>query len=121
MRVAIVGSRDYPDLSTVRTYINTLLRPDDVVISGGARGVDSAAVQYAQERGLAVEVYPADWDRHGKTAGFIRNQTIVDNADYVVAFWDGRSRGTMDTVNKAQAKGLPYEVVMPAHYEGGAS
>lgn len=109
MRIAIVGSRDYPRWDVIRKYIATL-PAGTVVVSGGARGVDSVAVKDAQLRGLEVRVYPADWENLGKGAGFVRNQQIVDDADKVVAFWDEKSRGTMDTVARAKKAGKPVTI-----------
>lgn len=108
-RVAIVGSRDYPDLDAVRRFVASL--PDGtVVVSGGARGVDRTAENAALARGLSVESYPADWQAHGKAAGYLRNQTIVAVSDCVVAFHDGRSPGTAHTIQIAREKGKPVEV-----------
>jgi len=95
VRVAIVGSRQGVKLAKVQKFVHDLAAkyPDAVVISGGAKGVDTAAVEDARAYGLRTEVYPADWDRHGKSAGFRRNRQIVAAADVVVAFWNGESRG----------------------------
>jgi Predicted Rossmann fold nucleotide-binding protein involved in DNA uptake len=104
MRIAIIGSRDYIDLERVRNYVNSL--PEDtIIVSGGARGVDSAAESAARARGLQTIIFPADWEAHGKGAGFIRNADIVANADMIVAFWLGKSKGTLDTVQKACRQG----------------
>jgi hypothetical protein len=111
VRVAIVGSRAYPELEHVRQLVNTL-SPWDVVVSGGARGVDITAQRAADERGLVVEVVAADW-RLGPRAGPIRNTEIVRRADRVVAFWDGRSKGTSDTIRQAVAAGKSCEIRMP--------
>ena len=81
-----------------------------VVVSGGARGVDSIAEVAARDRGLEVVVFQAGWDRLGRKAGPIRNAKIVANADRVVAFWDGSSRGTLNTLGQALRAGLPVEV-----------
>ena len=78
-----------------------------VIISGGARGADTLAERYAKEANYKLEVFKADWTKHGKQAGFIRNGYIITAADAVVAFWDGTSRGTLDTINKAKALNLP--------------
>ena len=110
-RVAVVGSRNYPNLDKVRAFVALTLTPDTIVISGGARGVDSVAAEAARARGLVVEEYLAEWRKYGKSAGFLRNTTIVDKADRVVAFWDAKSRGTLDTINKAKAKGIPVEII----------
>lgn len=110
--LAIVGSRDFPDVDAIRDFINAL-RPTTTVLSGGARGVDMLAVNAAKARGLAVEVIPADWDTLGRAAGPARNTLIVERADYVVAFWDGQSRGTADTIAKAREAGKLFRVIYP--------
>lgn len=113
MRVAVVGSRNFPRPDLVREFIQKLAArdPQVIIVSGGAKGVDSWAAVAAQEAGLGVVVYPADWATHGKTAGFLRNTTIVENSDRCVAFWDGRSHGTQDTVSKFKKAGKPVQVV----------
>jgi nucleoside 2-deoxyribosyltransferase len=83
-----------------------------VVVSGGARGVDLEAEGAARARGLAVQIFPADWDKYGKRAGFLRNQQIVDAADTVVAFHDGVSRGTLHTIGLAKAAGKPVRIIL---------
>jgi YspA, cpYpsA-related SLOG family len=87
MKVAIVGSREYPNLSKVRPYIQNL-PIDTIIVSGGARGLDKCAEKVAQGIGLQTEIYPADWHKFGKAAGMKRNQQLVEAADRVVAFWD---------------------------------
>lgn len=109
-RLAIVGSRDYPNLEAVRRYVREQ-HPTTVIISGGARGVDRTAVEEAKRLGMLYEVYPADWDRYGKRAGYLRNETIVSKASEVTAFWDGHSRGTQHTIRLARAAGLPVQVI----------
>jgi hypothetical protein len=76
MKVAIVGSREYPNPSKVRAYIQNL-PPDTVIVSGGARGVDKCAEKVAESIGLQTEIYPADWHKFGKSAGMKRNQQIL--------------------------------------------
>jgi hypothetical protein len=109
MKIAIVGSRDFDRFSLVVDYVNNLPK-DTVVISGGARGVDRIATVAARNAGLLVIEYPADWENGGKGAGFARNTLIVEQADRVVAFWDGDSKGTLDTLKKAAAAGKLVEV-----------
>ena len=109
-RVAIVGSREYPDLEAVRSYIRYL--PSNVIIvTGGALGVDTIAEKTANYLGNQCEVYEADWNKHGRAAGPIRNKLIVDNCDRVVAFWDGKSPGTKNTIELARKAGKPVEVI----------
>lgn len=116
MRVAIVGSREYPNredvdkavLYDLTEYPYTL--EDITVVSGGARGVDTWAEEEARRLGFKVLIFPADWDRHGKAAGMIRNREIVNNCDRVIAFWDGASRGTRATINMALDAGKSVDV-----------
>lgn len=113
MRVAVVGSRDWPDPDKVFDIVSTL-EPGTVLVSGGARGVDTWAEQAAKQLGLEVRIFPADWQTHGRSAGFRRNVTIVENADLVLAFMtNGQSRGTRHTVTVALDKGVPVEVRFP--------
>jgi hypothetical protein len=120
MNVGIVGSRDFAPLSLVAAVVNRL--PDDtVIVSGGAQGVDHAAEVYAKGR-LRCIVFPADWRKHGRAAGFLRNTDIVNSSQYVIAFWDGVSHGTADSIRKAVKSGKPLTVVFPVgevrHYNG---
>lgn len=103
-KIAVVGSRDYSDRRQVEDYIDSL-PPDTVIISGGARGVDTWAVLRARKRRMDVIVLNANWTKHGKAAGMIRNAEIVNQADKVVAFWDGSSAGTLNTINRATKAG----------------
>jgi len=104
MRVAIVGSRDFGSPDVVEAYVNSL-PPDTIVITGGARGVDRWAENYARAREMTVELFPADWTRYGKSAGFRRNVQMVERADKVVVFWDGKSPGTKHSIELARAAG----------------
>lgn len=102
--LAIVGCRWFNNYDLFCFYLDkaiaTLSIDFNKIISGGANGVDSMAIRYARERDIAFEEFPADWNRYGKRAGFIRNTTIVENATYVLAFWDRKSSGTFDTIEK---------------------
>lgn len=117
-RVAIIGSRDYPDAKrVVFQYVWDMWEQGDgsppIIISGGARGVDRIAEEAALRRGLDCVVFPANWEEYGKSAGYLRNAEIVDSADRVVAFWDGESKGTKHTINLALAKKKNLEVIFP--------
>jgi hypothetical protein len=106
MKIAIVGSRDYPHPQHVTDYVNTLPL-DTIIVSGGARGVDTWAEQAARRRGMTVIVFKADWKTFGKVAGFMRNREIIDAADSVTAFWDLYSPGTKHSISTAREKGKP--------------
>lgn len=101
MKIAIVGSRAFTDLQQVYDFVDSL-ELEDVVISGGALGVDRAAAIWARARGLKVLEHIPDWDKHGKKAGYLRNELIVTDAELVVAFWDGTSAGTKHAINIAK-------------------
>lgn len=108
MRVAIVGSRNIGASTKVLNYVNSL-PSDSIIVSGGAQGADSYAVHYAERRNLTVKVIRPDWRPNGKydaSAGFKRNLIILDNADRVVAFWDGKSKGTLHTITEAAKRGM---------------
>mgnify|MGYP001180841777 CR=1 FL=1 len=113
MKLAVIGSRKFPDPDRVRALVRGV-EAGTVIVSGGAEGPDSWAVEAAKERGLAYQVFPARWGELGRAAGLIRNQDIVDQADRLVAFWDLKSRGTKDTINKALAAGKVVTIVPPA-------
>ena len=113
MKVAIVGSREYPSLNEVRLLV-AQLPEGSTVVTGGAKGVDREAQYAANDRGLACIVICADWDTYGRQAGALRNVRIVAACDRLVAFWDGRSRGTQDVMRKAMAAGKPIDVHMPS-------
>ncbi len=115
-RVIIAGSRDFDDYVMLCKHCDRLLSQkvathQIVIISGAARGADTLGERYAHERGYAVEKYPADWNRDGKAAGFIRNAQMASVADALIAFWDGQSRGTAHMIDQTRQKSLPYRVV----------
>lgn len=107
MKVAVVGSRNIDSYSLVKEELDIIFNNMNVgtIISGGAKGVDSLAERYARENKIPfIEILP-DWRKHGIQAGVIRNTEIVDKCDVLVAFWDGSSKGTLDSINKATKKG----------------
>jgi hypothetical protein len=109
-KIAIVGSRNLRPHKQIERFLRSL-PAGTMIVSGGARGPDSIAVEYAQKIGLPTKVFPANWDMHGRSAGMIRNAVIVAEADEVIAFWDGVSRGTAFTIERAKKTGKPCRVV----------
>jgi hypothetical protein len=111
--IAIVGSRSITDkefvFSTIDCYLSNLNKDEIVIVSGGAVGIDSLAMLYAAEHNIKTEIFKPDWEKYGKSAGFIRNQQIVDRADYLLAITTG-SKGTADTIKKAEKKGIVIKV-----------
>lgn len=109
MKIAIVGSRGYARLEEVRQFVREEER-STVIVSGGASGVDTAAVDEARKLRMPYEVHLPDWHRHGRAAGVVRNRAIIEAADEVVAFWDGRSRGTAHSIRIARELQKPLRI-----------
>jgi len=84
MKLAVVGCRDFTRYGYIRRVLSK--HPCTHIVSGGARGVDSLAKQYADENNIVPIVFKAEWDKYGKKAGFIRNELIVKECDELVAF-----------------------------------
>lgn len=82
-----------------------------MIISGGARGTDKLAERFAKENGIPFREYPADWDFYGSRAGPIRNAQIVAASDAIMAFWDGKSRGTQNTILLATKAGKTARII----------
>jgi len=110
-RIAVIGSRGFDDYVRLEAVLEPYLPA--VLVSGGAQGADALAERLAEERGLTIDVIPADWQRYGRGAGPIRNKQIVESADLVIAFWDGKSRGTRSALAHADKVGVPVEVHHP--------
>ncbi len=104
MKLAIIGSRGFEDIEECFRILDLINNGNVVkgVVSGGAAGADRMAELWAEHHGIPIKVLPADWETHGKSAGFIRNNDIWDNADFGVAFWDGGSKGTAHSFNIAR-------------------
>lgn len=96
MKLAIIGSRNFYDysylLSVWGVYFST--RNVTEIISGGAKGADSLGKKLALEKNIPYVEFKPDWETFGKSAGFMRNVNIIKNCDCVLAFWDGKSKGT---------------------------
>lgn len=106
MKLAVIGSR---------TIVSADIAPHaggaTEIVSGGARGLDSLAARYAEEQGLKLTVFRPDYRQYGNPAPHIRNRQIVDYSDAVLAFWDGKSRGTKEVIDYARNHGKRVDVV----------
>jgi hypothetical protein len=111
IRLAVVGSRTFDDYG----YMKEVLEWFDIkeIISGGAGGADKLAERYAAEKGIPIRIFKAEWDKYGRAAGYKRNVQIVEAADEVVAFWDGKSKGTKHDIDLAEKMGKPCHVFRP--------
>jgi len=104
MRIGIIGSRLFNDYEKLLNTLSLLSisYDNDEIISGGAKGADSLAERFAEDYNIPTTVIKPDWKKYGKRAGFIRNTDIVKKSDVIVAFWDGVSKGTGDSLEKAK-------------------
>jgi len=108
VRLGIVGSRSWENRKLFWKIVKPFLAEhgkDLHIVSGGAPdGADHFAELYARQKGLRITIHHADWDGLGKGAGFARNGDIVNDSQVILCFWDGKSKGSMDTVRKALAR-----------------
>lgn len=107
LRVLVCGSRTWTSELEIRSVLKDLPR-DTTVIHGGADGADRLAGVVARSMGMRVEEYPANWKSLGRRAGFLRNLQMLDQKpDFVLAFWDGVSKGTKHTIDQARKRNIP--------------
>ena len=111
MRILIAGSREYENLNSVREWMKAHLSVIDTLICGDARGVDAIAYDYALKLFVPSVMYTAHWELHGNSAGYIRNELMVNDADKVVVFWDGKSKGSKHTIDLALKHKKDLEVI----------
>jgi hypothetical protein len=111
MRTIIAGSRTFNDAVLLAKVCDALDPPPTVVLHGLAKGADTLGAFWASHRRIPLEGYPAQWSVYGKRAGRLRNEEMANNAERLVAFWDGASPGTKHMIDTAQRKGLVVEVV----------
>lgn len=112
-KVIICGTRYFSKYPLLKAKCDYYLsnKSEVTIISGCAKGADSLGERYATEKGFNILKYPADWERYGKSAGYKRNQQMAEIADGVIAFWDGKSKGTQHMINIAKEKNIRVIVV----------
>ena len=101
MKVAIIGSRKL-NVENLQDY---LPEGTDEIVSGGAKGIDTCARNFAIKNGLKLTEFRPEYNKYGRGAPLRRNETIVNYADMVLAFWDGESRGTKFVINYCEKVG----------------
>lgn len=117
-RCLVIGSRTFDDYNRLEEVLDYLLKNQlqIEIISGGAKGADTLARQYAIKKGYLYKEFPADWNTYGKKAGYIRNKQMCEYisqyAKYgMIAFWDGESRGTKQDIDLAKEMKIPYKII----------
>ncbi len=111
MRIAIIGSRSVAH-SCYQALCATVPIGASQIISGGAQGADALAAKYAQEHRLPLHEIRPDYEKYGKAAPLKRNLEIIAQADYVLALWDGVSRGTAQVIAECAMQLKPIRVMM---------
>jgi hypothetical protein len=122
MKIAVIGSREFKDIKLLFSVLDDLkvklpeLKKIDAIVSGGAVGADKLAEEYAKTNGYQTEIYLPDYPRYGRSAPLKRNIQIIEAADVVVAFWNGKSPGTRHSINEALKR---KKMVLTINYAGG--
>ena len=101
MKVAIVGSRSL----SVNDFERYLPQGVTEIVTGGAKGIDTCAKEYANLKGFKLKEFLPKYNIEGKSAPLVRNLRIIEYADEVIAFWDGVSKGTNFVINNCKKRG----------------
>ena len=114
-RVAVAGCRHYENYEEAKKYIDFCIgeirkQYPLIFVSGGCRGADALGEKYAAENGFKTEIYPAAWEKYGRAAGPKRNKKIAEISDYIICFWDGKSKGTKSLIQFAEKAGKPVKI-----------
>lgn len=106
MKIAIVGGRDFNNYDLLKNELGNYIEENKIslnsIVSGGAKGADTLAEKFADEMGVEIIVFKPNFEKFGRCAALARNTQIVENSDTVFAFWDGKSKGTHDSIKKAE-------------------
>lgn len=113
MRVIIAGGREFQDYRLLAQKCDLFFsrKKPTAILCGGARGADELGKRYGEKHGIPITMYPAKWGKYGKRAGMVRNREMLQDADALVAFWDGQSHGTGNMIEIAKQKGIPIRIV----------
>lgn len=122
IKVIIAGTRNFDNYELLKQKMDKILaarvrnNEEIIIVSGTARGADKLGERYARERGYTIKRFPADWDKNGKRAGYIRNEEMAKYADACVCFWDEASRGTKHMIDLATRYKLALRVIKYNNY-----
>ena len=107
MKLAIIGSRSL----TVKDLGRYVPKETSEIVSGGAKGIDADAAFFAKQNGLKLTEILPDYERYGRAAPLKRNDLIGEYADECLAFWDGKSKGTLYTIKRFEKLGKKITVI----------
>lgn len=108
-KIIIAGGRDFSNYELLKTTVLEIAEQFDncTVVSGGAKGADALAIKFANEVCTNLYVFPAKWNTHGMSAGYVRNREMADFSDVLIAFWDGKSKGTGHMIQTMKSRNKP--------------
>lgn len=114
-RILVAGCREYENYAEAKKHIDFYIseirkKYTLIFISGGCRGADMLGERFAKENGYKIEKYPAEWDKYGKGAGLRRNYKMAKISDYIICFWDGKSKGTKSMIEFAKITEKPLRI-----------
>lgn len=114
-RIIVAGSREFNDYPSLKKkldhYLSNTNKSEVEIMCGMARGADLLGKKYAEENGISVKEFPADWETYGKSAGYIRNSEMAEYSTHLVLFWDGKSKGSKHMLDLAKQRNLNIRVV----------
>ena len=111
MRIGVIGSRAFNDVELLNRELDKYLDKVRVIVSGGAKGADKLGEMWALQNNITTEIFYPEFKFFGRGAYRMRNIEIVRNSDLIIAFWDGKSKGTNQTVGIAKKAGVPVMIV----------
>lgn len=111
MKVIIAGSRSFADFEQMEYAMSKLPWKVEEVVSGCARGADTLGEKWAAKNGIPIAYFPAEWSKHGRSAGYRRNAEMAEYADAAVLFWDGSSKGTANMKSLMEKAGKQVVVI----------
>ena len=113
MKVIIAGGRKFDDYKILKREVLFIMDNLDIseIVSGVANGADKLGERFANEFGIPIKRFPANWQKLGRSAGYKRNAEMAAYADALIAFWDGKSKGTKHMIDLAKNKNLKVTVI----------
>jgi hypothetical protein len=112
MKLAIIGSRSFDNYDLLNNEILSLGIIISEVISGGAKGADNLAEKWAINNQIELTIIKPNWSLYGRGAGIKRNEKIINDCDYCIAFWDGKSKGTLSSIKFCEKYSKPHTIVL---------
>tara|TARA_B100000614_G_C14235815_1_gene364403 strand:- start:132 stop:470 length:339 start_codon:yes stop_codon:yes gene_type:complete len=110
MKIGVVGSRNFDDYKKLEKELNKI-EGITVIVSGGAKGADTLAREFAEKNDIKLTEFKPDYEQYGRGAPIRRNKKIVEYSDQIIAFWDGESRGTKNTIDIAEKQDKPIIII----------